>query len=84
MVFNISYNGDTPAEDRRACGDLLAWYGGGAKGRRIYRMLARFVKFGFDDVDVVCAPSIEHLEMMLALAGVRGYPVQAFWRRYAR
>jgi hypothetical protein len=84
MSFNISYTGDAVTDDRRACADILAWYGPGAKGRRLYRLLVRFVQFGFDDVDMVCAPSIERLEMMLSISGVRGYPVQAFWKRYAR
>jgi hypothetical protein len=84
MSYDIRYSDNTVTEDRRACADILAGYGRNTKGRRIYRLIARYVRFGLDDVDTTCAPSIEGLSMMLALAGVRGYPVQAFWRRYAR
>ena len=84
MSHDIHYSGDTATEDRRACADILGWYGSNTNARRVYRRIARFVQFGFDGADGVCAPSIELLEVMLGLSGVSGYPVQAFWRRYAR
>jgi len=81
MSYDVRYDGDAATEDRRACVDILAWFGRDAKARRTYRMIARYAQVGFDGAG---DPDLEGLEMMLALAGVRGYPVQAFWKRYAR
>jgi hypothetical protein len=81
MSYDIRYSDNTATEDRRACADILAWFGRDAKARSTYRMIARYAQDGFDDARGHPSAAVT---MMLSMAGVRGYPVQAFWRRYAR
>lgn len=72
MSYEIKYDRDNPADWRKACCDLLQWW-----GRDFYKVVAKQALPNARDFD-------NFRSAVALLAGVEGFPVEAFWERYKR